>query len=42
MKHEIVCDSLTEFVEICAMLVREGISFSASTDAGYIINIRGF
>jgi len=35
MKYEIVCESLEEFVEVCAMLVREGICFEADTGAGY-------
>ena len=41
MKYEIVCESLAEFVEVCAMLVREGICFEASTDEGYVIDCTG-
>lgn len=41
MKFEIVCEDLSEFVEICAMLVREGICFESSTSEGYIINCTG-
>lgn len=41
MKFQIICEDLPEFVDICAMLVREGIRFEASTSEGYIINCTG-
>ncbi len=41
MKFEIICEDLPEFVDIIAMLVREGICFEASTSEGYIIDCTG-
>jgi hypothetical protein len=41
MKYDIYCEDLSEFVEICGMLVREGICFEAVTDEGYVIHCTG-
>jgi hypothetical protein len=41
MKYDIYCESLSEFVEVCAMLVREGVCFEAVTDEGYVIHCTG-
>lgn len=41
MKYDIICEDLTEFVEICAMLVRQGIEFEACARSAYIIHCTG-
>jgi len=41
MKFTIACTNQKEFVEICAELVRQSISFEADTDAGWVIHCTG-
>jgi hypothetical protein len=41
MRFVIICSDQQEFIEICCELVREGISFEADTDAGWVINCTG-
>jgi hypothetical protein len=41
MTFTITCNNQKEFVEICAELVRQGISFDADTDSGWAIYCTG-
>ena len=41
MNQVIVCNGMAELVEICAMLVREGVGFTATTNDGYVITLSG-
>jgi hypothetical protein len=41
MNFVIVCSNQKEFIEICSELVRQSISFEASTDDGLVIKCTG-